>query len=161
MPKLLVLDTSALISGFVPSLSDAEQVTVQEVIDEAKSLSTKLRLETAVMSGKLKVMKPSKKAVDDVAERIKVTSDSVSKTDARLLALAVDLKEEGAEIITDDYAIQNLASLLGVPHRPILTAGIKKVFKWEMACPACGRRYPVTVAKCQVCGSDLRRRPKK
>jgi len=161
VPKLLVLDTSALVSGFVPSMSSAEQVTVQEVLEEARSLSTRLGLETAVISGKVKVMKPSKTAMDEVAERAAVTSDSISETDAKLLALAVDLKEKGAEIITDDYAIQNLASLLGIPHRPILTAGIKKVFKWEMFCPACGRRYPVTVAKCQVCGSDLLKRPKK
>lgn len=157
----MILDTSALISGFVPNLSDAEQVTVQEVLEEARSLSTRLGLEAAVISGKVKILKPSKKAMDEVADKIRATGDSVSKTDARLLAIAVDIGKESAEIITDDYAVQNLASLLGIPHRPVLTSGIKKVFKWESACSACGRRYPVTVTKCQVCGSDLYRKPHK
>ncbi|MEW6592763.1 MAG: ribonuclease VapC [Candidatus Hadarchaeota archaeon] len=161
MPKLLVLDTSALTAGFVPELSDAEQVTVPEVIEEAKSLSVKLVLETALISGKVKVMAPSKSAAKEVEKMLKVTGDSVSKTDTQLLALAVDLKKNGAEIVTDDYAIQNVARKLGIAHRPIKMAGIKKVFEWEMACPACGRKYPVTIQKCTVCGSGLKKQPKK
>jgi UPF0271 protein len=161
VPKIIILDTSALISGFVPGLSDVEQVTVQEVLDETRSLSTRLGLETAVISGKVKVVKPSSKAMEDVMKNVKKTGDSISETDAKLLAIAVDLKDRGAEIVTDDYAVQNLARVLEIPHRPVLTSGIKKVFKWELVCSACGRKYPVTESKCQVCGSDLLRRPKK
>lgn len=161
MSKLLVLDTSAIIAGFVPNLSDAEQFTVTEVLEEAKSLSTKLGLETAVISGKLKILKPSKKAMDEVAKMVKTTGDSVSETDVKLLALAVDHRQKGVEIITDDYAIQNLASMLGVEHRSGQTLGIRKVFEWKSTCPACGRKYPAEVTECQVCGSTLKRRPKK
>lgn len=161
MPRLLVLDTSALTAGFVPGLSDTEQVTVPEVMEEAKSLTTKMGLETAVISGKVKVLSPSKGAMDKVAEKLKVTGDSISETDAKLLALAVELNEKGAEIITDDYAIQNLAKLLGIPYRPAKMRGIKKVFEWESDCPACRKKYPPTLKKCAVCGSDLRRKPKK
>ncbi|MEW6222523.1 MAG: hypothetical protein AB1476_04320 [Candidatus Hadarchaeota archaeon] len=160
MPKLLVLDTSALVAGFVPELSDAEQATVREVVEEAKSFSTRLGLETAVISGKVKVLAPSKSAVEEVEKILKVTSDTISQTDTKLLALAFDLKEKGAEIITDDYAIQNVARKLGIAHRPIKMAGIKKVFEWESACPACGRKHPAGVKKCPVCGASLKRRPK-
>ncbi|TEU13386.1 MAG: ribonuclease VapC, partial [Hadesarchaea archaeon] len=48
--KVYVLDTSAVIAGFVPGLAKAEQVTVQEVLEEARDLCSKLELETAVVA---------------------------------------------------------------------------------------------------------------
>lgn len=158
---VLVLDTSAVIAGFVPGLSDAEQVTIQEVLEEARDLCSKLELETAVLAGRVKVVEPSESSLSKIRAKVKHTGDVVSETDMKLLALALDLGGEKAELVTDDYAIQNLASLFNIPYRRVAMPGIKEVLRWEMFCQACGRRYPPSCIKCQTCGSELTRRPRR
>ena len=157
----LVLDTSAVIAGFVPGLAKAEQITIPEVLEEARDLCSKLELETAVLAGKVKVAEPSKDSLVTIRTKVKQTGDIVSQTDIRLLALALDLKDEGAELVTDDYAIQNLASLFDIPYRRVAMPGIKEVLRWEAVCSACGRRYPPSVTMCLACGSKLSRKPRR
>jgi UPF0271 protein len=161
--KIYVLDTSAVIAGFVPGLAEVEQVTVQEVLEEARDLSSKLELETAVTTGKVSVAEPSSEALTEVRRKVGQTGDRVSKTDVKLLALALDLQHAGREpeLVTDDYAIQNLASLLKIAYRRVAMPGIKEVLAWEMVCPACDRVYPADALQCEICGSTLTRRPKK
>lgn len=159
--KVLVLDTSAVIAGFVPGLADADQVTVQEVLEEARDLCSKLELETAVLAGRVKVIEPSKNSLTEVRIKVKHTGDVVSQTDVKLLALALDLESAKTELVTDDYAIQNLARLFGIPYKRVAMPGIKEVLRWETVCPACGRRYPPSVARCQTCGSGLIRKPRR
>ena len=158
---VLVLDTSAVIAGVAPGLVDAEQVTVREVLDEARDLCSKLKLETAVLVGKVKVADPSKASLAEVRAKVKHTGDVVSQTDIKLLALALDLKDKKAELVTDDYAIQNLASMFGISYRRVAMPGIKEVLRWEMVCPACGRRYSPSAIKCLACGSELERRSRR
>lgn len=158
---ILVLDTSAVIAGFIPGLARAEQVTVSEVLEEAKDLCLRLELETALISGSLRVMEPSRHSVERVMEKVRETGDVVSPTDVKLIALALDLREKGVEIVTDDYAIQNLATMFGIPYRRIAMPGIKEVLRWEFACRGCGRRYPVDLRSCPECGSGLVRRAKR
>lgn len=161
--KVLVLDTSAVIAGVAPGLVDAEQVTVQDVLDEARDLCSKLELETAVSAGKISVLEPSREALMEVGKKVGQTGDRVSKTDMKLLAVSLDLRRNGdePELMTDDYAIQNLARIFGLPFRRVAMPGIKEVFTWRMVCPACGKTYSPTFTKCDVCGSVLVRRSKK
>jgi len=161
--KVYVLDTSAVIAGFVPGLAEAEQVTVHEVLEEARDLCSKLELETAIAAGKVRVVEPSREALDEIGERVAKTGDLVSAVDTKLLALALDLKRAGEEpeLVTDDYAIQNLASLFDLPYRRIVMPGIKEVLRWEMVCPACNRKYTPAASQCEVCGSFLVRRPRR
>lgn len=160
--KVFILDTSALIAGFTPNLEDVKQYIVPRVLEEAKSLSVKLKLETAISSGQIKVRKPSKEAMEKVNEKVDKTRDRVSKTDKQLLALAEELQKSGKnpEIITDDYAIQNLAEVLGISYSEGAKPGISDVYEWEKFCPACGRKYEKDISKCEACGSELRRKPK-
>ncbi len=159
--RILVLDTSAVIAGFVPGVTDVEQITVPEVLEEAHDLYSKLELETAVLSGKLKVVEPSQDSLAKVRAKVKHTGDVVSQTDIKLLALALDSKGDGGELVTDDYAIQNLASLFDVPYHRIATPGIKEVLRWEFVCSACGRKYPPSATNCIICGSELVRKPRR
>ncbi len=159
--RLLVLDTSAIIAGLAPGLVNAEQVTVPEVLAEARDLCSKLELETAVSAGKVKVEEPTRASLAEVKGKVTTTGDAVSKTDIKLLALALDLKERKAELVTDDYAIQNLATLLELPYRKVAMPGIKEVLRWEAVCPACGAKYPPSTARCGVCDSELRRKARR
>jgi len=161
--KVYVLDTSAVIAGFVPGLADVEQVTVQEVLEEARDLCSKLEFETAVTAGKVSVAEPSEESMLRVREKVGQTGDRVSGVDIKLLALALDLQlaGKGPELVTDDYGIQNLASLFGISYSRVAMPGIKEVFAWEMVCQACGRTYPAGASRCDICGSQLRRKPKR
>jgi len=162
-PKIYVLDTSAVIAGFVPGLAGVNQVTIQEVLEEARDLCSKLELETAVITGGVRVLEPSAKALEEVERKATHTGDVVSATDAKLLALAIDLKRAGEEpeVVTDDYAIQNLASLFNLPYRSIAVPGIKEIWRWEMVCQACGKKYPPPLLECDACGSKLVRSPRR
>lgn len=157
------MDTSALIGGFTPSLRKAKQYIVPKVLEEAQSLSVKLKLETAINSGRIKVEKPSEESLDKVKEEVEKTKDRVSKTDIQILALAEELRKAGKkpEIVTDDYAIQNLAEILEIPYSQVAKPGINTVYEWKKECPACGRVYEEEdIYRCEACGSKLRRKPK-
>ncbi|KUO41099.1 MAG: hypothetical protein APZ16_05845 [Candidatus Hadarchaeum yellowstonense] len=160
MRSILVLDTSAVIAGLAPGLVDAEQVTVPEVLEEARDICSKLKLETAVLAGKVRVKEPSRKSLEMVRDKVEHSGDTVSETDVKLLALALDLKER-AEIVTDDYAIQNLATMLKLPYRRVAMPGIKEVLRWEAICPACGSKFPPTATSCLICGSPLKRQARR
>jgi UPF0271 protein len=161
--KIYVLDTSAVIAGFVPGLTDAEQVTIRDVLEEARDLCSRLEFETAVSAGKVSVVEPSKESVLKVRDKVGQTGDRVSEVDIKLLATALDLQLAGKlpELLTDDYGIQNLASFFGIPYNKVAMPGIKEVFSWEMVCPACGRTYSPNASQCAACGTQLRRKPKK
>lgn len=159
--EVYVLDTSAVIAGFVPGITEVRQVTVQEVLDEAKDLCSKLELETAVDAGKISVVEPSKKALEEVRKKASQTGDRVSDTDVKLLALSLDMLRAGdnPKLLTDDYAIQNLARMLGIRYQVIVMPGITKVIVWKGVCRSCGRTYDAETTVCKVCGAALVRRP--
>lgn len=155
------MDTSAVIAGFVPGITEVRQVTVQEVLDEAKDLCSKLELETAVDAGKISVIEPSEAALAEVRKKVSQTGDRVSKTDMKILALSLDILRAGdnPKLLTDDYAIQNLARMFGIRYQVVVMPGITKVIVWKVVCPSCGRTYNVKEAVCKVCGAALVRRP--
>lgn len=161
--EVYILDTSALVAGFAPEFSDVKQLTVSEVVEEAQSLSVKLKLETAITLGQIKVRDPSKESVDRILDKVEETGDTVSRTDVKILALALDLNERGKKpvIVSDDYAIQNLSRLFNLTYSIIAKPGINSVFKWIKKCPACNRNYPADNDKCKACGSKLFRKPLK
>jgi len=87
-------------------------------------------------------------------------SGYLSKADREVLALALDLKLDGHEpvIVSDDYAIQNLAEHLQIGHSSLANYGIVHRFDWIMYCPACYRRYKPPEKSCRVCGTQLKRK---
>ena len=159
---MLVLDTSAFIMGFNPT--KAEEAYSVKAVEEELSEGTmpQLRFRMFGDRGVLRVRQPSLRA-----ERIieGVTSNAgesgyLSKADRDVLALAVDLKLDGREpvVVSDDYAIQNIADHLQIKHSSLATYGIVHRFNWIMYCPACFRRYKPPAKRCAVCGTELRRK---
>lgn len=165
---VLVLDTSAFIAGFEPLSVEAAQYSVPEVKDELETQALLLtRFNAAVENGVLKVRSPKREYVTKVRKSSTTIGDLLvlSIADRQVLALALELKEEGVNprVITDDYSIQNVANLLKVDFTPLLTFGIHYRFLWKLYCPACYRTYPAdhTSTHCEVCGTKLKRKPKK
>lgn len=88
---------------------------------------------------------------------------ALSRADASVLALALDLHKEGKTpiIVSDDYAVQNVAEGAGISYQSLATLGIRQKFDWTFYCPACFRRYPGAgdLEVCPVCGTKLKRKP--
>jgi len=103
----------------------------------------------------LKVSQATSQTVRKVMAAAKGTGDSarLSSVDVEVLALAMELE---AVVITDDYSIQNLATVLKVAYRPSGMKGITKVVRWNYLCTGCGKVFKEQHPDCPVCGSSLR-----
>ena len=168
LKRAIVLDTSAFVAGFDPFSLNGEQVTVPKVEEEIKRNSmNKLRFETALENGRVKVKAPSQEFVNKIKASSSKVGDSykLSETDIDLLALTLELKSKGysPQILSDDYSIQNVATQLGIEFLALATFGIKRLLEWIRYCPACYREYPTnsSAKECNVCGTALKRKPRR
>lgn len=163
---VLVLDTSAFVAGFDP-FSVKEELYVTPMVKEEffKSSLSLTRLKTAIESGRIKVKSPKQEFLDTVKEVATVIGDKhvLSETDLQILALALNLKTEGFDvvIVTDDYSIQNVASKMSIQFASLTTFGIRRLFEWVRYCPACHKRFPkdYKFKNCDICNTELKRKP--
>lgn len=163
--KVLVLDTSAFIAGFNPQSVDLKVFTVPAVERELSLTSmAMLRFSAARDSGKLNVRRPTESSLSQVREKSLELGEQLvlSEADIEILALALDLKGSGLDpvVVSDDYAVQNVAETLSIAYASLATFGISYEFNWVLYCPACFRRYPHAPIRneCQVCGTELKRK---
>ena len=138
---------------FSEAALEGEIFTPPSVMEEIADVRSRCRLEVLLASG-LSVVSPSKESVRRVSTAAGETGDvtRLSPADTDLLALALDL---GAIIVTDDYAIQNVAQVLGLGVEGILQRRAR-ARRWKFRCPGCNRRYSAA-GDCPVCGSLLSR----
>lgn len=152
-----VLDASAFYAG-TPFLSSSKCYTtnlvLEEVIHIKKSYSA---LEFLIDAGKLKVIDPDEQFLKKITEVARKTGDfsKLSSADLSILSLALQLK---ITLISDDYAIENIATLLRIPIKTMAAKGITKVRKWVTFCNTCGKAYSPDIRECTLCGNKLRRR---
>lgn len=155
--NVYVMDTSGFLVG--TNFTEGTIVTVPGVVDEIIDSSTRLRFDLLVDSG-LRVESPLEIYIEHVILAAKSTGDDsvLSRTDLDILAKALELLSISKVIlITDDYAVQNVAASLGIEYKSAGSRGIKKNILWELKCIGCG-----AIAKsgneCPICGSEVRRR---
>lgn len=152
-----VLDASAFYTG-VPFLSSAICYTTTLVFEEIRHIKKSYCvLEALLDAGNLKVMEPEESFLAKVINIAKKTGDyfKLSSADISVLALALHLN---LTLISDDYAVENVATLLNIPIKSIGTKGISKVRRWVTFCRACGKAYEPGIIECALCGNKLRRR---
>jgi len=166
--KAIVLDTSAFIAGYDPLAVPNEQYTVPEVKNELIVGSMPwMRFNAAIENRKVMILSPKESVFQQILDASKKVGDMryLSEADLQVLALALELKEKGLNplIVTDDYSIQNVANKIDVEFSSLMTFGIKFRFKWILYCPACYHKYPpdFKFKSCEVCGTELKRKPKK
>jgi UPF0271 protein len=148
-----VLDASFFFGDF-PVKGDI--FTVPPVVDELLDIRAKGNFEKWCARG-LRVQTPTEESGKRVTSAAKTTKDItvISNTDRDLLALALDL---GADLYTDDFAIQNVALVLGVKTIPILQRKARRIH-WKYRCSGCGR-YGEQDGECPVCGAAMKRKLK-
>ena len=141
---------------------------VPEVQEEIKINSImNIRLELAIEKGKIEVKVPLKKFKIKTIKIANRLGDAhvLSQTDLELLALALELKNEGLNplIITDDYSIQNVANKMKIEFSSLTTKGINRLLKWIRYCPACYKKFNdnISLKICSICGTKLKRKQEK
>ncbi len=151
-----ILDASAFYAG-VPFRTSTDCHTTSLVYDEIKHIKKSQDvLGTLLETNRLKIREPDKESTKAAIKAAKDTGDfpQLSKQDISIIALCIETK---GEIISDDFAISNVARNLGLKISPIMTRGIKDVGKWIHYCPAC-RTNHANKKECPACGTPLKRK---
>jgi rRNA maturation endonuclease Nob1 len=150
-----------LLAGGDPRATPDDEVYITASVQgEIRNQDDRDRLETLRATG-LKVKEPTPDALRTIEEASKVTGDGkrLSAVDKELLALALEM---GAELLTDDRSMQNLAASLKIPYRGFAQTEIKGLWHWQShwRCIGCGRTYESEVPQgvCRVCGHEVKKK---
>lgn len=147
---MLILDTSALFS--MEDLPDCDIAVPPGVVEELKKYKDN-RIER--WGDLLRVSECTKASISKVVGASMGSGDAgrLSDVDVSVIALAIDL--EGT-VMTDDFSIQNVCSIMGIGYRPVGTDGIKRIEKWNYRCNGCGKWYKKKMNDCPICGSSMK-----
>ena len=154
-----VLDSSAFYVG-LPFQSSLKCFTTKNVYDEVEHIKKRLYgLEALIDAGNLTIVEPEQAFIDKVISCAKDTGDSsrLSLADLTVIALALQLDRI---LISDDYAVGNVAKQLDIRVKSLASNGIKELRKWISYCSACSTIYQPGMRICGICGGTLRRRYK-
>jgi UPF0271 protein len=147
-----VLDSSAFINDYH---TDERIATIPLVREELEDESA-YRFDAMEGSG-MHLHIPDSETVERIERAARETGDfaELSRTDIRLVAASFEL--DGL-LVTDDYAMQNVAEKLDVPVEVIDREGIAEQRAWTFQCQGCGREFDDHHDRCPVCGSELSRK---
>lgn len=151
-----VLDASAFYAG-LPLRSTERFATTPEILDEVRHIKkAQDAFGVLVQTGRLDVRDAGRVAAEKVAARARETGDyaQLSRQDISILALSL---ETGGHLITDDFAVSNVARNLGIAVVPVMTGGIRTVGRWIHYCIGCRRSFKGT-SECPLCGNKLSRK---
>jgi|YNPBryantNP2012_1023418.scaffolds.fasta_scaffold11356_3 UPF0271 protein len=163
--KVIIVDTSAVLSGKPLTFNDAAMTTVPSIQEEIRKGGRSSRnLEYLINTG-LNTEAPSTRSISIIKKTAERTGDldRLSKTDVELLALALDYRNNDYDvtILTDDYSIQNISETLHINFQGLNQRGITKKFKWIRQCPGCRKKYNKNIKTCHICGAETNLIPAK
>ena len=149
---MYVLDASAFIHEYH---TDEPIATVPMVREELEDESA-YRFDALEGSG-MHLHIPDEETVERIERAARETGDfeTLSRTDVRLVAATFELD---GRLVTDDYAMQNVAEKLDVRVEVIAREGISEQRDWTFQCAGCGREFDERHDRCPVCGSELTRK---
>lgn len=147
-----VLDTSAFIHGHDPDGPTASIPAVKEELEGGHALRF-----DAMEGGGMTVHIPDEASLRRITRAAEESGDAdvLSETDRRLIAAAFELD---GTLVTDDYAMQNVAERLDLDVEVIARDGITEEREWQWQCFGCGRVFDEDRERCPICGSELTRK---
>jgi len=164
-----VLDSSAFYAGIPFSSEEPSYITslVYNEIDHIKKDHDAVQI--LIETKRLTINEPEDRFVTIAVDAAKKSGDfpNLSSEDVSTIALSLQL---GAELVTDDFAVSNVAKNLNIKVIPVMTDGIKNVVTWRYYCPGCGfDNYLISgtdttrsgIMECPKCASKLKRKPTK
>jgi UPF0271 protein len=149
---MYILDSSAFIHEFH---TDEPIASIPMVRDELEDESA-YRFDALEGSG-MHMHIPDGETVERIERAARETGDfeELSRTDIRLLAASFELD---GRLVTDDYAMQNVAEKLNVDVELVARDGIEEERSWTFQCQGCGREFDENHDRCPICGSELSRK---
>ena len=132
-------------------------MTTNTVYDEIQHIKRKQgALEMIQQTGRLQIRDPSKDSISIIRDTAERTGDNttISEQDVSIIALALENK---IELITDDFAVTNVAKQLKIKTSSLMTQGISTVGKWISYCSMCGKEFS-REKECPICGNKLNRK---
>lgn len=159
--QIFIIDTSALLSGKTFNVNDVKLKTTPSVSKELNPGGADYRNFQFLKEMGLEIQSASDDSINIIKKAAQETGDlkKLSYADVEILALALDLNENKNNqifILTDDYAIQNVANYLNLKFKTISQRGITKNFKWHYRCPGCGKQFKASIKICPICGTETK-----
>lgn len=154
-----VLDAGAFYAG-TPFLSSGRHCTTQAVLDEVRHIKKSHgAIDALLETGSLRVIDPGRDNIEKARAAARKTGDysRLSRADFSIIALALEL---GTTLVTDDYAVANVATGLEIPVKSTSSKGIRETRKWIAYCSACGKAFGPAAKECPLCGNKLKRKYK-
>ena len=158
--KIHVLDSTAFYAG-IPFQGEGKYYTTYQVLDEVRGRGPGAQL----IHQRVQVTEPSKESIEKVKEASKKTGDkkSLSEADTSILAVTLDLVKsrsgDSVVLVTDDFAVRNVAEVIGISLSETAIRGEWKRITWVTYCKGCGKEYMETKRSvCEVCGTKLSRK---
>ena len=154
-----VLDSSAFYAGIPFSSNEPSYITplIYNEIEHIKKDHDAIRI--LIETKRLMINEPDNQFIINANNDAKKSGDfpNLSHEDISAIALSIQLK---AELVTDDFAVSNVAKNLSIKVVPVMTSGIKNVVTWKYYCPGCKTDFS-KVTECPRCGNRLKRKPMK
>jgi UPF0271 protein len=149
---MYVLDASAFIHEYHTDEPIASIPLVREELEDEHAY----RFDALEGSG-MHLHIPDEETVERIERAARETGDAdeLSETDIRLVSAAFELD---GRLVTDDYAMQNVAEKLSVAVEVIAREGIDEQRDWLFQCAGCGREFEERRDRCPICGSELTRK---
>ncbi|MDE1765895.1 MAG: nucleotide-binding protein [Thaumarchaeota archaeon] len=153
-----ILDSTSFYAG-IPFSSQDVSYTTPLVFEEIKHIKKDQgAIDVLIESDRLKIIEPEKKFVDITLGKAEETGDyqSLSKEDVSVIALCL---QTGGELVTDDFAVSNVAKHMNLKVLPVMTKGADKI-KWIYFCAGCRTSFSKD-SICPMCGNKLVRKSSK
>ena len=146
---MYILDTCAFLTQNHP---EGEIATISEIESELNNRQSKQYFTNMREIG-LKIREPKVDSIDKIRINSKETGDLsvLSSIDVKILALAYEIH---GIIVSDDFAIQNVALHMGLKFSSCSGNEIKGLRKWIYRCSACRAEALEKMDSCSVCGSE-------
>ena len=154
-----VLDSSAFYAG-IPFSSDKPSYITSLIYNEIEHIKKDHdAVQILIETKRLMISDPEHQFIITANNAAKKSGDfpNLSDEDISTIALSLQLK---AELVTDDFAISNVAKNLSIKVIPVMTSGIKNIIIWKYYCPGCKTNFS-KVTECPRCGNRLKRKPMK
>ena len=144
----IILDSCAFLTQKHPK---GRLVTIPEIEKELVNKQS-IQYHSNLKEHNLEIAEPNKASEEWIKNKADTTGDLdvLSNVDQKILALAYELK---GIIVSDDFAIQNVALYIGIDFVSCSGKEIGELRKWNYKCSACNHIEDSKDNECRICGS--------
>ena len=154
-----VLDASAFYAGIPFSSNEPSYITslVYNEIEHIKKDHDAIQI--LIETKRLTINEPEDRFVTSTIDAAKKSGDFSNLSDEDISTIALSL-QLNSDLLTDDFAVSNVAKSINIKVIPVMTNGIKNVVIWKYYCPGCKTDFS-KLTECPRCGNKLKRKAMK